>query len=114
MASVEAVTLVVMEQSLRLKLPRALFEAGMASCPVVFLSSPWVLATATVSAAQFPLLLTRPGVQVGMPALSSSFLPALIRKLRSLRGVAPGWPGARQSRPGGKRKAARPEGPVLG
>lgn len=90
MASVEAVTLVVMEQSLRLKLPRALFEAGMASCPVVFLSSPWVLATATVSAAQFPLLLTRPGVQVGMPALSSSFLPALIRKLRSLRGVAPG------------------------
>lgn len=78
MASVESVTLVVIEQSLRLNLPRALFEAGMPSCPVVFLPSHWVLAIATISAAQFPLLFTRPGVQVGMPALSSSFLPALI------------------------------------
>lgn len=76
--AVEAVTLVVIEQSLQLNLPRALFEAGMASCPAVFPSSHWVLATATISAAQFPLLFTRLGVQVGMPTLSSSFLPALI------------------------------------
>ena len=62
---------------------------------------------------------TRKGLQVqgrgcrGGAGLPVGRLPPLPASLgtRASRGT---WPEARQSRPGGKRKAARPEGPVLG
>lgn len=55
-----------------------------------------------------------PGARVpgrGWAASGEAPSPARQPGHRGARGT---WPGARQSRPGGKRKAARPEGPVLG
>ena len=95
MASVEGVTLVVIEPSLRLNLPRALFEAGMVSCPAVSLQ-PLGLGYCHHFCCPVSPAFHQAGC-AGGHAHSVLQLPASTHhKLRRLCGVAPGngsqWP----------------------